>query len=71
MISPMTETEQYQALNVLEYLSDLFTAAEKESFTKTEVLIVLNLVRTDPEIFDPRVVIAQQIVAGELDYPPA
>ena len=36
----------------MEYISDLFTTSPKESFSKADVLVVLNLVRNDPEITD-------------------
>jgi len=68
-ISPLSEAEQFQALNVLEYLSDLFTASHKQSFTKTEVLVILNLVRSDQSIFSPHVLIAQQEASAEIDSP--
>ena len=48
--SPLTVDEQFQVLNMLDYLSDLFTASTKESFTPTEILIILDQVRSDPEI---------------------
>jgi hypothetical protein len=63
----VTDLEQYQALNVLDYLSDLFTASTKESFTPTEILIILDHVRSDPEIFDPAIVIAQQTATAEIE----
>lgn len=61
----MSDREQYQCLNLLDYLSDLFTASTKASFTPTEILIFLDHVRTDFEIFDPLVVVAQQIATAE------
>jgi len=36
----------------MEYISDLFTTSPKDSFSKADVLVVLNLVRNDPEIID-------------------
>ena len=67
MNSPMSPTEQFQVLNMLEYLSDLFTAAGKETFTRTEILVVLDRVRSDPDIFDPDVLIAQQVATSALE----
>lgn len=58
MNTQLTEQEQFQCLNVLDLLSDLFTA--KEQFTREDILIILDHVRSDPEMFDPGVVIAQQ-----------
>jgi hypothetical protein len=56
-VSPL---EQFQVLNMLDYLSDLFTASPKDAFTRTEVLIVLNATRNDTDLIDPDVLIAQQ-----------
>ena len=67
MTSPFTDREQFQALNVLDYLSDLFTAAKKETFTRVEILILLDNIKNDPDLFDPAVLIAQQIVTAEID----
>lgn len=67
MTSPFTEREQFQVLNALDYLFDLFTAAEQETFSRVDILIVLNLVKNDPELFDPAVRIAQQIANAEID----
>ena len=63
----MTDMEQFQALNLLDYLSDLFTASKKESFTPTEILIILDHVRSDPEVFDPEVLVAQQTANAEIE----
>lgn len=65
--SPLAEQEQFQALNVLDYISDLFTAAGREEFSRADVLIILDAVRSDPEFFDPQVVIAQQMATQEID----
>jgi hypothetical protein len=54
----MSDAEQFTALSVLDTLSDLFTAATRESFTRDEILIVLNSLTDDPDIFDPDVVTA-------------
>jgi hypothetical protein len=63
----LTPGEQFQALNIIEYLSDLFTAAGKETFTRIEILVVLNGVRNDPELFDPDILIAQQQAMADID----
>lgn len=65
--SPLTIDEQFQALNVLDYISDLFTGTPKPSFTPTEILIILDHLRTDPDFFDPVVLIAQQIANADID----
>lgn len=53
------------AIGVLDYLQDLFTAANKETFSRVEILVVLNAVKHDPEIFDFQTVIAWDEVNGE------
>ena len=65
--SPLTVDEQFQALNLLDYLSDLFTGTLKPSFTPTEILIILNYLREDPDFFDPEVLIAQQIANADIE----
>lgn len=65
-VSPMTPQEQYQCLNLLEYLSDLFGAATEPFYTPHQILILLNTIREDPEMFDPDVVVAQQIATGHI-----
>jgi hypothetical protein len=39
------------ALAMVEYAEDLVTASPKESFTKIEVLILLNAVKNDSDLF--------------------
>lgn len=46
----------FWALVVLDYLSDLFTGSPKEVFTREEVLVALNAVKHDPEMFSPDIV---------------
>lgn len=67
MASPMSPQEQFQALNTLDYLSDLFTATEKKIFTQEEILIVLDNVRSDADMFDRVVLIAQQMATADLE----
>lgn len=38
------------AQSLIEYMEDLVTASPKESFTKIEVLILLNAVKHDPDL---------------------
>lgn len=40
------------ALAILDYLSDLFTGS-KLTFSREEVLMILNIVKNDPELFRP------------------
>ena len=38
------------AQSLIEYVEDLITASPKKSFSKIEVLILLNAVKNDPEM---------------------
>lgn len=38
------------AQSLIEYVEDLVTASPKKSFSKVEVLILLNAVKNDPEM---------------------
>ena len=58
--------EPYAALVILDYLSDLFTASPKETFTREQILLVLNWVINDPELIDPDSVIAYQEATAEV-----
>jgi hypothetical protein len=58
MPKPLTKEDQFGMLLALQYLSDLFTGAGKETFTRVEVLTILNDVKNDPELIDPDTVIA-------------
>ena len=37
---------------LMEYVEDLLTASPKESFTKVEMLVLLNAVKNDQELMD-------------------
>ena len=63
----MTPAEQFQALNLLDYLSDLFAAAGTEVFSRDAILVILDATRSDTELFDPDVVIAQQQATAEIN----
>lgn len=60
MPRPLTPGEQFTVLCILDCLSDIVTVSAKETFTKTEVLLLIDILRCEPELFDPDVVIAQQ-----------
>jgi hypothetical protein len=51
---PAFDTEESTATFAItmDYLSDLFTASGKETFSKLEVLHILNLVRGDSDLVD-------------------
>ena len=51
----MTPNEQFQALNLLDYLIDLFTASPRQNFSRAAVLSVLDATKNDPDFFDPSI----------------
>lgn len=44
---------------------DLFTAADRETFTRDQVLVVLNAVRNDPDFFEPMARVAYDLATAE------
>lgn len=59
MNSPFwTDSEQFECLVFLEYITDLFAASGQRSFTPAQVVSVLRLIGKDPELFDPLVCFA-------------
>jgi hypothetical protein len=61
----MNTDQQFAAQVVLDYLSDMFTETPRETFSREEVLVVLNGVRTDTDLFDPAVVVAYELAMAE------
>jgi hypothetical protein len=59
-----TPQEQFQALNTLDFLSDLISAG-KEEFSRVDVLMLIEFVKQ--ELFDLEVVIAQQTATRGLE----
>jgi hypothetical protein len=59
-IDRLSREEQMMAQIVLGMAIDLFKLDEKETFTREEVLAMLDSVRTDPVFFDADVVIEHQ-----------
>lgn len=53
---PPDASTQFGGLCILEYVSDLFTAAGKDLFTREEVLVILAAVKDDPDFFQRHVV---------------
>lgn len=52
--------EQFAALVILDYLSDLFTASPIEQFSREQILVVLNSVKDDPELIESAVLLAYE-----------
>ena len=51
MNAPFTD-----CLPLLRLLEDLFTDSDRETFTRDELLVILNGMKHDPELFDQEVV---------------
>jgi hypothetical protein len=63
--NPMTPLEQFQCLNLLDLLSDIFTGTNKETFSRAEILTLLNDCKNNPALFDPDCVVAQEEATSE------
>ena len=61
------EADQHAALCIIGYLEDLFTASRRDSFTKIDILALLNMVKNDPELFELEAVIAYDQVSKEVE----
>ena len=51
--TPLDSDSQFGALLILDYLMDLFIASALDSFSKDQIVKVLDLVRDDPELIEP------------------
>jgi len=67
LIAVQRELAQLYAQGVLEYLLDLVTASPNETFTKDEVLILLNAVKNDTDMFPPEIIIEFQEIERYLE----
>ena len=57
----------YGALLILDYLQELFLASGRETFSKEQVMVALNLVKNDPEVIAPEIVLAYELATDELE----
>lgn len=64
---PFDRHEQFAGLCVIGYLEALLTVSPKQSFTRDELLILLNDVKTDPDLFALEVVIAYDQISNETE----
>lgn len=62
--SPFSIQAQLAQQAILRYLLDLFTSAGRESFSREDVLVILNLCKNDPEIFDEEAILAEEAVVN-------
>lgn len=57
---------QFGAQVVLRFLSDLFTVSGKDQFSREDILVLLNVCKHDPELFDADVIAEEEeLVASE------
>lgn len=62
----LTDQEQFTALMILEYLSDLFTVGTLESFSRDQILVILNAIKNDQDFIDPDVLVAFEEATADL-----
>lgn len=54
----LPEDLQLGAAAMVDYLRSLFTGAGKDIYTRDEILVLLNLIQNDPEIFSMDIIAA-------------
>jgi len=62
----MTPNEQAVALATLRYVADLITVSPKKTYTREELLVLLNLIENDRDLFDPAVVARMDEIESEI-----
>jgi len=62
-----TRLAQLYGLAVIEYIADLLTASPKERFSRDELLVTLNGVKNDPDIFPADVVATHDRISEYVD----
>ena len=67
MIDPLNTEAAFGALVILDYLQGLFTAAGQEVFSRDSVLVILNRVKNDPELFDEGTLLAYEKIVESLE----
>ena len=65
--APFDGVTAFTALAIIDYLSDLFTLSAAEVFSKESVLVALNLVKNDPEIFTLQAMEAYEAIIRNSD----
>lgn len=63
----LNESIQPGAAAMLIYLRDCFTVARKEVYTRDEILVILNTIQTDRELFTADVVSLMDKISSEED----
>jgi hypothetical protein len=56
----LTPEQQFGGQLILDYLLDLFTISPKSDHTTGSVLVVLNAVKNNPELFERDIVLAYE-----------
>ena len=66
-MSPLSTEHQIGGLAALGYVEDLISNSPKPAFTREELLMLLNLVKNDPDLFDAAVVAEVERRGEEFD----
>lgn len=62
----LDDQSAFGGLLILDYLQELFLASGRETFTKEQVMVALNCVKNDPEVFGPETVLAYELATDEV-----
>jgi hypothetical protein len=57
---------QWGAQSILGLLRDVFTVTPRANFTREEILVILDRIRSDRDLFDPNLVLAFDRLEAEL-----
>lgn len=60
-------SEAFASLIILDFLSDLFTDSGRETFSRDDILVILNWAKNDPDLFDPDVVLAYELATADIE----
>jgi hypothetical protein len=65
----LPEDVQDGAQIILGFVIDLFTIGAKSEFTREEILVILNMVKNDPELFDDDTILFHESVGADTEFP--
>lgn len=64
---PLDPENQLAGLMVLGYLEELLSASPRESYTKPEMLVILNLLKNDQSVFAPEVLEQYEAICADIE----
>jgi hypothetical protein len=67
MTTQLEPHDQFVGLAMLGYVEDLLTVSPKESWSKDELLVLLNTIKSDEEMFAPEAMIAYDTLSAEVE----